>query len=284
MRVNLHGADALFLTALGGALALALGAAPLGVLLIGRRMSLVGDSLSHATLPGAAIAYLLAGSDPWAMTFGALVAGVLVASAAAILSRYARMPEDAAFAVLYLTALALGVLILGRAGSAELVHALLFGDSRALDGVGLVLAVTAACATVLAFMTLGRRLERAAAEGAGEAHGWSGAAQALLMGLVAANLVAGFRAFGALMTVGLMMIPAAAAQFWSTGFTGRVIAAVMISAAASAGGLLAARALQVEPGPAMILSAALLFTLSLIFGQARSLSTRPRKAHLAAHD
>jgi zinc/manganese transport system permease protein len=53
-----------------GALALAFGGAPLGVLLIARRMSLVGDGMSHAILPGAAIAYLIAGSEPLALTAG----------------------------------------------------------------------------------------------------------------------------------------------------------------------------------------------------------------------
>ena len=261
-------ADPLFVTAMAGALALACGAAPLGVLLIGRRMSLVGDSLSHATLPGAAVAYVLCGPDPWMLTLGALIAGVLVAVSSTLLSRFGRMPEDAAFAVLYLSALAIGIVILGRTASAEVVHSLLFGDARALDGPGLTLAVIAALCTLFALVLGSRRLESAADDtGGGDA--WTGLAQALLMGLVAVNLVAGFRAFGALMTVGLMMVPAAAARFWSLRFKGRMIAAVAISAASSAAGLIGAQVLRVEPGPAMVLAAAALFTMSLIAGPAR---------------
>ncbi|MBS0297146.1 MAG: metal ABC transporter permease [Proteobacteria bacterium] len=262
-------ADPLFVTALAGALALACGAAPLGVLLIGRRMSLVGDSLSHATLPGAAVAYVLCGPDPWMLTLGALIAGVIVAVSSAWLSRVGRMPEDAAFAVLYLSALAIGIVILGRTASAEVVHSLLFGDARALDGPGLTLAVIAALCTLFALVLGSKRLESAADESAGGHDAWTGLAQALLMGLVAVNLVAGFRAFGALMTVGLMMVPAAAARFWSLTFKGRMIAAVAISAASSAAGLIGAHGFSVEPGPAMVLSAAALFGASLIMGPAR---------------
>ena len=269
-------ADPLFITAMAGALALACGAAPLGVLLIGRRMSLVGDSLSHATLPGAAVVYLLVGPDPWLLTLGALIAGVIVAVSSALLSRVGRMPEDAAFAVLYLTALAIGILILGRTASAEVVHSLLFGDARALDGPGLVLAIVAAMATIIALTFAGRRLESAADDSAEAGDRWTGVAQALLMGLVAVNLVAGFRAFGALMTVGLMMVPAAAARMWSLRFRGRMVAAVLISAASSASGLVASEMLKVEPGPAMVLSAAALFVVSLIFGPTRrGLQTGP---------
>lgn len=255
----------LFITALAGAIALAVGAAPLGVLLIGRRMSLVGDSLSHATLPGAAIAYMLVGPDPWLLTLGALIAGVVVAVSSAFLSRVARLPEDAAFAVLYLSALAIGIVILGRTASADVVHSLLFGDAKALDSAGLTLAATGAMATLLAILFASRVLQAAANDDDHSiAHSWTGMAQALLMGLVAINLVAGFRAFGALMTVGLMMVPAAAARLWSHGFKGRIFAAVAISIIASATGLVAAQALDVEPGPAMVLAAAALFIVSLI--------------------
>ena len=65
--------------ALAGCLALSLGATPIGVFLMLRRMSLAGDAISHAILPGAAIGYLIAGLSLSAMTMGGLVAGIAVA-------------------------------------------------------------------------------------------------------------------------------------------------------------------------------------------------------------
>ena len=62
-------------SASAGAVALAFGGAPLGVLMIARRLSLMGDALSHGILPGVAIGYLVAGRDPVALTIGALTAG-----------------------------------------------------------------------------------------------------------------------------------------------------------------------------------------------------------------
>jgi zinc/manganese transport system permease protein len=274
--------DTALMIALAGALALGVGAAPLGVLLIGRRMSLVGDSLSHATLPGAAIAFLLAGTNPWALTVGALAAGLVVAVASGLLSRAGKLPEDAAFAVLYLTALAAGVLILGRTASVEVVHSLLFGSVDALDRPGLVLAVAGAAATLVALSLFGRGLSLAAEDGTFAHAGFKSATlQALLMGLVAFNLVAGFRAFGALMTVGLMMIPATAATFWAESFKGRAMTAVLISALSSVGGLFAARAFAYEPGAAMVMAAAALFGLSALGGRRRGLlHSMTRRPHL----
>ena len=120
-------------SAAAGALALAFGGAPLGVLLIARRMSLIGDAMSHGILPGAAIAYLLAGPDPIALTLGALTAGFVVAGLSSLLAQTRRLPEDASFAVFYLSALALGVLILGRGARPEALHDMLFGAATALD-------------------------------------------------------------------------------------------------------------------------------------------------------
>src|SRR4051794_40865039 len=65
--------------ALAAVIALALGAAPIGVFLMLRRMSLVGDAMAHAILPGAAIGFLVSGLNLFAMTTGGLIAGFTVA-------------------------------------------------------------------------------------------------------------------------------------------------------------------------------------------------------------
>jgi zinc/manganese transport system permease protein len=270
-------------TALAGALALAMGGAPLGVLLVARRMSLVGDALSHGILPGAALAYLVAGPDPVALTLGALGAGFLVAGLSSLLARTGRLPEDAAFAVFYLSALALGVIILGRSTNPEALHELLFGAAKALDATALVVSAGAATATLFALALFLRGFLAESADPVFmRASGLRGGLlHLLLMLLVALNLVAGFRAFGALMTVGLMMIPAAASRFWGRSYVGQAAAAVLISALASGFGLFAAHTLNVEPGAAMTLMAAGLFTLSALAGPNNGLlQNLPGRTHL----
>jgi zinc/manganese transport system permease protein len=275
--------DVALRSAAAGGLALAFGGAPLGVILIARRMSLSGDALSHGILPGAAIAFLLCGPNPLALTLGALIAALVVVSLSSLLARTQRLPEDAAFAVIYLSALALGVLLLARTAGPEALEALLFGATTALDRSGLLLAASAATATLIALALFIRGFVAESVDPQfvrAQGGRTGGLLHILLMMLVALNLVAGFRAFGALMTVGLMMIPAAGARFWAKGFAGQALVAVALSAAASITGLLIAARIGVEPGAVMTLAAAALFAVSGLVGVngglVRSIVARPR--------
>src|SRR5438309_4133512 len=81
--------------ALAGALALALGAGPIGVFLMLRRMSLVGDAMAHAILPGAAIGFLLSGLNLFAMTAGGLIAGFIVSLLTGLVARAPQLKEAA---------------------------------------------------------------------------------------------------------------------------------------------------------------------------------------------
>src|SRR5258706_15088501 len=125
--------------ALAGALALALGAGPLGVFLMLRRMSLVGDAMAHAILPGAAIGFLLSGLSLFAMTAGGLIAGFVVALLAGLVARTTELKEDASLAAFFLLSLALGVTIVSLRGSnVDLLH-FLFCSVLALHDPTLIL-------------------------------------------------------------------------------------------------------------------------------------------------
>ena len=278
-------AEAALRGAAAGGIALAVGGGPLGVLLVARRMSLSGDALSHGILAGAAAAFLIAGPNPWALTPGALAAALVVSSAASLLARSRRLPEDAAFAVIYLSALALAVVLLTHRAGPEALEGLLFGTAGALDRSGLYLAGGAAGVTLIALALFARGFIAESLDPGYLTAGPHAAAglNLLLMMLVALNLVAGFRAFGALMTVGLMMIPAAAARFWARSYGGQAIAAIGLSAASSIIGLVIAARLDLEPGAVMTLCAAVLFAISGLFGpQGGAVSALHRRGRLAA--
>src|SRR5437773_2784734 len=114
--------------ALAGCLALALGCGPIGTILVIRRMSLMGDALSHAVLPGAALGFIIAGLSLPAMSLGGLAAGLVVALSSGVVTRFTPLREDASFAAFYLISLAFGVLLVSAHGSnVDLLH-LLFGS------------------------------------------------------------------------------------------------------------------------------------------------------------
>ena len=125
--------------ALLGCIAISIGATPVGVFLMLRRMSLTGDAMAHAILPGAAVGFLVSGLSLGAMTIGGLVAGIAVALLSGFVTRVTALNEDASMAAFYLISLAAGVLIVSTHGSnVDLLH-VLFGTVLALNNDALVL-------------------------------------------------------------------------------------------------------------------------------------------------
>ena len=198
--------------ALVGSLALSLGCAPVGVFLLLRRMSLTGDAMAHAILPGAAIGYLVAGLSLGAMTLGGIVAGLLVAVGSGLVARSTVLREDASLAAFYLLSLALGVLIVSTRGSSvDLLH-VLFGSVLALNDAALGLLVAIALLSLLTLALLYRPLVLECLDSQflrSVGPGWSALAHYGFLVLVVINLVAGFHALGTLMAVGIMVLPAA---------------------------------------------------------------------------
>ena len=144
--------------ALLGCTAVAAGATPLGVFLMLRRMSLTGDAMAHAILPGAAIGYLVAGLSLGAMTIGGLIAGMAVALLSGFVTRVTALREDASLAAFYLISLALGVMIISVRGSnVDLMH-VLFGSVLALDNAALVLLCSIASVSLITMALLFRPL------------------------------------------------------------------------------------------------------------------------------
>src|SRR5215471_17155794 len=202
--------------ALVGCLALALGGGPIGTFLVIRRMSLMGDALSHAVLPGAALGFILGGLSGPAMSLGGMAAGLAVALLSGLVTRLTPLREDASFAAFYLISLALGVLLVSTHGSnIDLLH-LLFGSILAIDGAALMVIGAIATLSILALAVIYRPLVVECFDPAylRTVGGGGGLVHTLFLVLVVLNLVAGFQALGTLMAVGLMMLPAAAARFW----------------------------------------------------------------------
>ncbi|PWC51680.1 metal ABC transporter permease [Azospirillum sp. TSA6c] len=266
--------------ALAACLALSLGCGPVGVLLVLRRMSLMGDAMSHAVLPGAAIGFLAAGLSLWAMSIGGFLAGLAVALLAGLVSRVTASREDASFAAFYLISLAGGVLIVSLRGSnVDLMH-VLFGTILAVDDAGLLLVAGIATVTLLTLALLYRPLvvecfDPGFLRAAGGTGGRLGAlCHLVFLVLVVLNLVGGFQALGTLMAVGLMMLPAASARFWAEGIATLALTAMALAFASGIGGLLLSFHLNLPSGPSIVLVAGAGYLLSLALGPVGSLRTR----------
>lgn len=264
--------------ALGGSLLLSLGACPVGVFLMLRRMSLTGDAMAHAILPGAAAGFLLFGLEILPMTIGGLIAGLVVALGAGAVSRFTVQREDASMAAFYLISLAAGVLIVSlRGSSVDLMH-VLFGTVLALNNEALWL-IGAICVLTLATLTIFWRalvaecldplFVRSVSRLGTPVH-------FIFLGLVVLNLVGGFQALGTLLSVGLMMLPAAAARFWTSRVEPMCALAVLIGFASCVAGLLVSYHAALPSGPAIILSAGAVYAASILFGTRGLIASRAR--------
>ena len=270
--------------ALLGCVAISMGATPVGVFLMLRRMSLTGDAMAHAILPGAAIGYLVAGLSLSAMTIGGLIAGMTVALASAFITRNTALREDASLAALYLISLALGVLIVSTRGSnVDLMH-VLFGTVLALNDDALILLCSIASLSVLTLALFFRPLvlECVDPQFLRSVSRLSALTHFIFLTLVVLNLVGGFHALGTLMAVGIMILPAAASQFWAVSIGGRITTAAVVALLSSLFGLLLSYHFRLPSGPAIILLAGVAYGLSLILGPVGGLISRvlPRQ-HLS---
>jgi zinc/manganese transport system permease protein len=256
---------------LAAVLALALSAGPVGVFLMLRRMSLVGDAMAHAILPGVAIGFLVAGLSVYAMTLGGLIAGLLIALLAGGVSRITALQEDASLAVFLLVSLALGVVIVTANGmDIEQLMGFLFGETAAKMNSDKLLVIAAnATISVIALALIYRPLVldcvdpgflRTVSAAGGIAH-------LTFLALLVLNLISGFHALGTLLGVGIIIIPAAIARFWTRDITVMIGLAVTSGVICGYAGLLLSFHIGIPSGPAVTLVAGFLYVGSVLFGR-----------------
>jgi zinc/manganese transport system permease protein len=254
--------------ALVATLALSFSAAPIGVFLMLRRMSLIGDALSHAILPGAAIGFLIAGLSVFAMAGGGLIAGFLITIGAGLVARATPLKEDASLAAFFLISLALGVAIVSLKGSDEdLVH-FLFGSVLKISPAALWLIAGIATVSLLALALIWRPLVlecvdpgflRSVSRAGGVTH-------IAFLALMVLNLVGGFIVLGTLLAVGIMMLPAFIARFWARDLSAMIAVAIGSAALSGYAGLVISQAVSLPAGPTVILAAGALYLFSVLIG------------------
>jgi zinc/manganese transport system permease protein len=254
--------------ALVACLALALMNGAVGTLLVLRRMSLDGEVLGHAVMPGAAVGFLYAGPSPLWLSLGGLASGLAVAALGGLIMRGSAR-RDAGLVAFYLVALSLGVALVAWRGSNVDVMRVLFGTVLAIDRRALLQMAAVSSIIVLVIAALYRPLAVGAFDPAFlRAVGAHAPYEAVFSALVVLALVASFQAFGTLLAVGPMLLPAAAARCWGLGAASSMALATVFGIVASVAGLLVSYHVNLPSGPAIVLAAGLLFGISLALANA----------------
>lgn len=243
--------------------------APVGAFLVLRRLSLAGEAMAHAITPGVVIGFVTAGLSVMSLLFGGLIAGVGVAVLTAYLARNTILRSDASLASLYLIALAIGIFILSAAGSAVPLKSFLFGSILGVDDASLILVGGVATVTLVTFALILRPLIMSTCDPvffeSQVKRPWI--VDQGFMFLLVLNLLAAFKTLGTLMAVGLMILPATAARYWSGTITAQLGLGFLFSLLSCWLGLTLSYVLPETPsGPAIVLVAGVIFILSALFG------------------
>ena len=241
--------------------------APVGAFLVLRRLSLAGEAMAHAIVPGIVIAFAVVGLSVSSMVAGGLIAGIAVAALTSLLARMTIIREDASLASLYLIALALGIFILSAAGSAVPLKSFLFGSILGINNETLVLIGATTTITLVSFAFILRPLIANTIDPLfyESQTKYSGFAAHWFMFLVVLNLLGAFKALGTLMAVGLMILPATAARYWASTITSYLLMTFVFALLSCWIGLMVSFYLpNVPSGPAIVLVAAVFFLISLI--------------------
>ena len=277
--------DASTRTVLLGTGSLGLVAGVVGSFAMLRRRGLVADAVSHASLPGICVAFLLMKERVFGLLLlGALVFGMLAAWSITLIRGTTRIKEDAAIGVVIGSFFGLGIALLGiiqrqPGGNKAGLDSFIFGKAAAMvrDDATLIALVSGICLFVVVLLYKELQL-LCFDESFGSSQGWPMLRlDLLLMLLVCVCTVAGLPAVGVVMMVALLIIPPAAARLW-TNRIGRMVPLAggigslsgLVGTALSA--FLPAPGIRGWPtGPLIVLVAAGVFAVSLLFGASRGI-------------
>ena len=245
----------------------------LGNFLVLRRLSLMGDAVSHSVLPGLVIAFIVAGSRaPGVMFLGAAIAGVATVALVEVVKRVGRVDPGAAMGVVFSVLFALGVVLIEQAAARHVdldADCVLYGQLETLfwvppqswsafwapetltmvpAGVWTLMGMT--IVAVVFVVALFKELRIAAFDGAlATTQGFhAGFLHALLMVLVAAATVASFEAVGSILVVAMLVCPAATARPLTDRLHSQIIVSVAVAIVSAVGGYIAATAVPAAFG------------------------------------
>jgi manganese/zinc/iron transport system permease protein len=262
-----------------------------GTFMLLRERALLGDAISHATLPGVGLAFILAtlaGATDKSLPVllaGAAATGVLGAGTILALSRHTRLKEDAALGITLSVFFGTGVAVLGviqqmGASAAAGLETYIYGSTASMIGVDAWFIAGVAGLVVVACGLLFKEFGLLCFDtGFAKGQGWPvGALDVILTGLVVAVVVVGLQAVGLVLIIAMLIIPAAAARFWTERLLPMVVAAAVIGAiSAMLGVLVSALFPRLPSGATIVLIALGAFAISMLLAPARGMVPRWRR-------
>ncbi|MFN9721094.1 MAG: iron chelate uptake ABC transporter family permease subunit [Planctomycetota bacterium] len=271
-----------------GTLLLGLAAGTVGCFTLLRRRALMGDALSHATLPGVGLAFLLAplfgldGKSLPVLLAGGTLSGLTGVAAILYVRSFTRLKEDAALGIVLSVFFGAGIAILSitqqmpesrKAG----LESFIYGKTASMTASDAILIGSSGLLCVLIVFALFKELMLLCFdEGFAGSRGYPVVMlDLLMMGLVVTVTMIGLQAVGLVLMIALLVIPAAAARFWTQNLQRTIlISSVIGGLGGMLGSAISACIADVPSGPAIVLVCSGLFFLSMLFGTSRGVLVR----------
>lgn len=250
--------------------ALSISITPIGVFLMLKRMSLIGDALSHSILPGVAVGYFYSGISFTAISIGGFISGCVVSILSVWISEKTSLQKDASFSGVCLGSLAFGVILMSLRGSNANLLNLLFGSILSTNIYNIYWIGVISTITLMSLALFYRALimESFDPNFLKRMHIPSSKyIQIIFLLIVVLNLIASVQVTGTLMSIGLMMLPGLAARFWVKSLVNILWLSVCIAVLCSWMGLLGAFYMSLPAGPVIVLCSSIIFFISILFGR-----------------
>ena len=260
----------------------------IGGFLLLRKRSLMGDTLSHATLPGICLAFMgmvafgHSGKSMPGLLLGAVLSGILGFATVLAIRKVTRVKDDAAMGIVLSVFFGLGVALLGLIqkmpeGSAAGLEAFIYGKTASMVFEDFVVVSSVTVAALLVCVALFKEFRLVCFdEGFASSQGWPVVVlDTIMLGLVTIVTVAGLQAVGLILVIAFLITPAAAARFW-THRLGHLLALGALIGGLSGwmGAAISALLPRLPAGAIIVLVAAILFLVSMFFGSARGVLVR----------
>lgn len=255
----------------------------LGSFVVLRRLALVADALSHSLLPGLAVAAIGIGLNPGGLLVGGLLAALFVALGGHFIARSSRVKDETAIAALYIMALAIGIGILKYAPVKVSLDHFLFGNILGIGNADLWMSFGTGVLVLLALTLLQRPLLLALFEpSVAQTQGVKvGRLLGLLIVLIVLTMVTSLQAIGVLLSLGLMVLPAATIYLLSDSYRAMSWGGGALGAVGAMAGLLLSFWTDIPSGPAIVLILGLLFLAAYFLSPKYGVVTaRLRRRHL----
>ena len=256
----------------------------LSAFIVLRQQALLADALSHSLLPGLAVGAIFFGLAPLGLFLGAVVAALFVGVGGQLVARSSRLKDDTAIGALYTVAFALGIFLLKYSRERVDLSHFLFGNVLGVSNSDLWIIYVVGFVSALCLVSLQRPLMLALFEpSVAQSLGVPVARlNYLLITLIILAMIASLQAVGVVLSVGLLVLPAATVYLLSDSYRALSWFGGLLGAAGSVLGLLLSYWTDIPSGPAIVLVLGVCFVAALVFGPRYGVLARflrPRHLH-----